>query len=294
MVCSAAARAVAPAKSDAGTKLVLLGTTGAPYFIPERKMIGQAVVIDGRVYLIDAGYGVAGRMVEAHLPFEKVAGIFVTHMHADHIADFPIIAEQIAMSQGISPVGVFGPEGIRATCSGALETFTETFKARQMMMQGIPAPSDRFAVTQIAANGVIFQDDRVEVSALAVPHPPIPSYAYRFDSQDRSIVFSGDTRMFEGLAEFAKGADVLVHEAIYLPGFAAPPYNMPEAMVKMATSVHTTPEQAGQIAQQAGVKTLVLSHLIPGQTTTPDSVWHSEAAKHFKGRIIVGHDLMVI
>jgi ribonuclease BN (tRNA processing enzyme) len=87
---------------------------------------------------------------------------------------------------------------------------------------------------------------------------------------------------------------VLVHEAIYLPGFAAPPYNMPEPMQKMATTVHTTPEQAGRIAQEAGVKTLVLSHLIPGESTTADEVWRAEAAKHFTGKIIVGHDLMVI
>jgi len=284
----------ARAGATAGTKLVLLGTTGAPYFIPERKMNGQAIVIDGRVYVIDAGYGVVGRMTEAKLDFANFAGIFLTHLHSDHIPDYPMLVCEIAQTRGISPVAAFGPEGMRQVHDGALQVFGEHFSHRQEMMRGLTPPDQRFAVTQISQDGVIYQDGSVKVTALAVPHFKIPSYAYRFDSRDRSIVISGDTRAFDGLVSLAKGADVLVHEAIYLPGFAGPPYNMPEQMVKMAATVHTTPEQAGQIAQQAGVKTLVLSHLIPGESTTPDEVWRSEAAKHFSGRIIVGHDLMVI
>jgi ribonuclease BN (tRNA processing enzyme) len=294
LLASCAVARAAPPSLAAETKLVLLGTTGAPYFIPERKMIGSALVIDGRVYLIDVGYGVVGRMTEAKLAFGDVAGIFITHLHSDHISDYPMLAYEIAQARGISPVRVFGPEGIRQTHAGSLEAFSEDFTQRAAMMRGLTPPDQRFVVTQVSQDGVIFQDDHVKVTALKVPHPPIPSYAYRFDSHDRSIVFSGDTRAFDPLADLARGADVLVHEAIYLPGFAGPPYNMPEPMLKMATTVHTTPEQAGRIAQQAGVKTLVLSHLIPGESTTADEVWRAEAAKHFTGKIIVGHDLMVI
>jgi ribonuclease BN (tRNA processing enzyme) len=273
---------------------VLLGTTGGPFFIPERKMTGQAIVIDGRVYMIDVGYGVVGRMTEAKLAFGDVGGIFITHLHSDHVADYPMLAYEIAHRRGISPVPVFGPEGIQRTHAGALQVFSEDFARRADMMRGLTPPGERFGVTEISKDGLIYQDDRVKVTALAVPHPPIPSYAYRFDSRDRSIVISGDTSAFDSLANLAKGAEILVHEAIYLPGFASPPYNMPDQMLKMATTVHTTPEQAGQIAQKAGVKTLVLSHLIPGENTTADDVWRAEAAKHFTGNIIVGHDLMVI
>ena len=278
----------------AGTKLVLLGTTGAPYFIPERKMNGQAIVIDGRVYVIDVGYGVVGRMTEAELDFSEVAGIFLTHLHSDHIPDYPMLVYEIAHARGIDPVGVFGPEGMQQVHTGALQVFGEDFVRRPEMMRGLTPPDQRFTVTQISQDGAIYQDDSVKVTALAVPHFTIPSYAYRFDSRDRSIVISGDTKAFKPLANLAKGADILVHEAIYLPGFAGPPYNMPEPMLRMATTVHTTPEQAGQIAQEAGVKTLVLSYLIPGESTTPDEIWRAEAAKHFTGNIIVGHDLMVI
>jgi ribonuclease BN (tRNA processing enzyme) len=257
-------------------------------------MDGQAIVVDGHIYLIDAGYGVVGRMVEAKLAFDKVAGIFITHMHSDHVSDYPMLAYEIAHVPATTPVPVFGPEGIQQTHAGALEVFREDFTQRAAMLRGLTPPEKRFTVTQVSKDGPIYQDDRVKVTALAVPHPPIPTYAYRFDSRDRSIVISGDTSAFDPLANLAKGADVLVHEAIYLPGFAGPPYNMPEPMLKMATTVHTTPEQAGAIAQKAGVKTLVLSHLIPGEDTTTDDIWRAEAAKHFTGKIIVGHDLMVI
>jgi ribonuclease BN (tRNA processing enzyme) len=293
LAASAVARAV-PLSGETGTKLVLLGTTGGPFFIPQRKMDGQAIVIDGHVYVIDAGYGIVGRMVEAKLPFADVAGIFITHMHSDHISDYPMLAYQVEQARAMTTVSVFGPEGIREAHAGAFLTFQEDFTQRAAMLRGLLPPEKRFAVTQISKDGVIYQDERVKVTALAVPHPPIPSYAYRFDSRDRSIVISGDTSASDALADLAKGADILVHEAIYLPGFAGPPYNMPEPMLKMATTVHTTPEQAGQIAQKAGVKTLVLSHLIPGENTTTDDVWRAEAAKHFTGKIIVGHDLMVI
>jgi ribonuclease BN (tRNA processing enzyme) len=289
----AVARAGVPG-GEAGTRLVLLGTTGGPYFIPQRKMNGQAIVIDGHVYVIDAGYGIVGRMVEARLPFSDVAGVFITHLHSDHISDYPMLAYQIELARASTTVPVFGPAGIREAHAGAFQTFNEDFTTRAPLLRGLLPPEKRFAVTQISKDGVIYQDDRVKVTALAVPHPPIPSYAYRFDSRDRSIVISGDTRASDALADLARGADILVHEAIYLPGFAAPPYNMPAPMVEMATTVHTTPEQAGQIAQKAGVKTLVLSHLIPGESTVADDVWRAEAAKHFTGRIIVGHDLMVI
>lgn len=278
----------------AGTSLVLLGTTGAPYFIPGRKMCGQAIVIDSRVYVIDVGYGVVGQMAQAKLAFGNVAGIFLTHMHADHMADYPMLVYEIGFGHGIDPVAVRGPEGVNQTHAGALGVFSGALASRAAMMQGMTPLDRRFALTQLSRNGVIYEDDHVKVTALKVPHPPIPSYAYRFDSRDRSIVISGDTSYFEPLAALAKDADILVHEAIYLPGFAGPPYNMPDTMVKMATTVHTTPEQAGQIAQRAGVKTLVLSHLIPGESTTTDDIWRAEAAKHYGGKIIVGHDLMII
>jgi ribonuclease BN (tRNA processing enzyme) len=143
------------------------------------------------------------------------------------------------------------------------------------------------------------QDERVKVTAALVQHPPVtPAFAYRFDCPDRSIVFSGDTRPSENLVALARGADVLVHEVMYLPALDKLIASEPNAkrLREHLLASHTTTEQVGRIATEAGVKTLVLTHFVPGggYPPIPDEVWHDAVAPHFKGRLIVGHDLLEI
>ena len=156
---------------------------------------------------------------------------------------------------------------------------------------------------EVSAAGPVTQDDNVKVSAIIVEHPPVkPALAYRFDFKDRSIAFSGDTAPFEGVAKMARGADVLVHEAMYVPGIETyirreiakgRPIKFEDLMAHMKAD-HTPVEDVGRIAQEAGVKTLVLSHLIPAVDTISDETWRAPAEKYFKGEIIVGKDLMVV
>jgi ribonuclease BN (tRNA processing enzyme) len=142
------------------------------------------------------------------------------------------------------------------------------------------------------------QNDEVKVTSCRVRHPPIAqSYAYRFDAEDRSVVISGDTAYAPELAEFAKGADVLVHEVMYLPGIEKRIKQSPNAkrLREHLMAAHTLPEDVGRIAAQAEVKTLVLSHFVPGDDPSiTDEQWSEGVRKYFKGRIIVGKDLMEI
>jgi ribonuclease BN (tRNA processing enzyme) len=149
----------------------------------------------------------------------------------------------------------------------------------------------------------VTQDDNVKVSAIIVEHPPVkPALGYRFDFKDRSIVFSGDTAPSEAVAKMAKSADVLVHEAMYVPALETymrgeiakgRPVNFEDFMAH-AIADHTPVEDVGRIAKEAGVKTLVLSHLAPAIGSISDDTWRAAAAKYFKGEIIVGKDLMVV
>jgi ribonuclease BN (tRNA processing enzyme) len=131
-----------------------------------------------------------------------------------------------------------------------------------------------------------------------VRHPPIrQAYAYRFDAKDRSVVISGDTAYVPGLATFARGADVLVHEVMYLPGVENLIRRLPNAkrLREHLMAAHTLPEDVGRIAQQAGVNILVLSHFVPGDDPSiTDEQWAEGARRYFKGRIIVGKDLLEI
>jgi ribonuclease BN (tRNA processing enzyme) len=139
------------------------------------------------------------------------------------------------------------------------------------------------------------QDDRVKVTAALVKHPPVaPAFAYRFDCPDRSIVFSGDTAPSEALVKLAKGADVLVHEVIYAPAIDRIAAAEPNAKTLKAhlLAAHTPAEEVGRIATEAGVKTLVLSHFVPGGPGITDDQWEAAVRPHFSGRIVVGRDLM--
>jgi ribonuclease BN (tRNA processing enzyme) len=140
------------------------------------------------------------------------------------------------------------------------------------------------------------EDDRVRVSATLVQHAPaFPALAYRFDTDAGSVVFSGDTGPSENLVELARGADVLVHEAIdtewaerLLP---SPRTAEQEALFRHLVDAHTAVEQVAPIACAAGVGTLVLSPLIPGNW--PEERWE-RARGAFPGRFVVGHDLAVV
>jgi ribonuclease BN (tRNA processing enzyme) len=124
------------------------------------------------------------------------------------------------------------------------------------------------------------------VTAFAVDHRPVvPAFGYRFDSGGRSIVVSGDTRPTPNLVKFARGADVLVLEA-YLPEHFLK-VDTPEVAARLM-HYHTSAEEAGQIAAAAGVKTLVLTHLIPAGA---EETFRERAGRAFKGKIVVGSDL---
>jgi ribonuclease BN (tRNA processing enzyme) len=141
-----------------------------------------------------------------------------------------------------------------------------------------------------------FEDDRVRVSATLVEHAPVwPAFAYRFDTDDGSIVFSGDTARSENLIKLAKGADVLVHEVIVtseiLRRFPMPRSAADEGLMQHLLTAHTQVEEVGAIAEAAGVKKLVLSHIVPGNATREQLL---PAGKGFSGELVIGRDLMQI
>lgn len=143
----------------------------------------------------------------------------------------------------------------------------------------------------------VFRDDRVTVTATLVQHGLVfPNYAYRFDTADGSVVFSGDTAVSANLVRMARDADILVHEAIdpsWIAKIVGPePWDArQQALADQLQNTHVTPAQAGEVATQAGVETLVLSHLVPGDA--PRDHWLG-AAETFAGKLVVGEDLQEI
>ena len=125
----------------------------------------------------------------------------------------------------------------------------------------------------------------------------MPAFGYRFDTPDRSIVISGDTRPSDNLLRLAQDADVLVHDAVFPSAVDRLVGNVPNAtrLKESILSHHTSAEDAGRIAQAARVKVLVLSHLVPPDDPgVTEQMWLDAAGKHFSGRIVVGKDLLEV
>jgi ribonuclease BN (tRNA processing enzyme) len=143
---------------------------------------------------------------------------------------------------------------------------------------------------------VIYPEDDhgVQVSAVLVQHAPVfPAMGYRFDTPRGSVAFSGDTGMCENVARLARDADVLVHEVIDMEHMGALLKHLPnyESVRNHLASSHSAPEEVGAIAKRAGVGTLVLSHLVPGDADLHEDEWEQRVRDHFDGDIVCGVDL---
>lgn len=274
-------------------KLVLLGTAGGPRPVLNRSAPAQAVIHNGDVHVVDCGNGVARQMAIAGIPRDRLTGIYITHHHADHMLDvgaLPLLAWTDGRN---SHMDVFGPPGTAAILDNFFQMTAAELEARTATTGRTPLPS-LVATTDLPRSGVVSESGGLRVTAQEVDHQPFEvALAYKFEADGQSIVISGDTAFSPALIEFATGADVLVHEAIYPDALGAQLEGARAATLRQhLVSCHTTAEEVGIVARDAGVRTLVLSHLVPGSDVVTDDMWREAAALHFDGEIIVGRDLM--
>jgi len=298
---SAADKAKAALKDAKGTKLVILGTGGGPVAGRARKMTSHVMLSNGAAYLLDCGLGVTDSFAQTGIPFSALRSIFITHHHADHNVEYgPLLVVGWIQSMPLS-VRAFGPPPLQAMTRDFLHAYKTTidFWAEDYKMN----PLGMIEVGEVSGAGAVMQDENVKVSAILVEHPPVkPALGYRFDFHDRSIAFSGDTAPREEVARMAKGADVLVHEAMYAPAVESYARAMIaggrqlnfDAFMAHMKADHTPLEDVGRIVAEAGVKTLVLSHLSPALDSISDETWRTPVAKSFKGEIIVAGDFTVL
>lgn len=275
-------------KSLLAITAILLGT-GNPRPNTEHAGAATAIVAGNEWFVVDAGRGATMRIAGTDLKYENFRAVFLTHLHSDHTAGLPdLFITSWQFGRKTTPLQLYGPEGTQALSDAMLKFFAYDIHIRRDVVEKHPAAGATIS-THVVRQGVIYNDGKVKVTAFAVDHRPVePAFGYRFDSGGKSIVVSGDTRPSDNLVKFAKGADVLIHEA-YLPEFLDR-VDTPAVSARLK-SYHTSAEEAGEIATRAGVKTLVLTHLIPPGA---DDTFRQRASKTFHGRLIVGKDLEVI
>ncbi len=279
------------------TRLILLGTAGGPRPRKTRASPSQVIFVNNTAYVVDCGNGVAIQLVRAGLPLSAIRHIFITHHHSDHNADYGNLL-LLAWASGLqNRVDTWGPPPLARMTSAFFEMNAYDINTRILDEGRVPLVPLVHS-HEFTESGIVMKDDTVTVTCVLVDHPPvIPAFAYRFDSRDRSIVISGDTRPSDALIRLAQGADILVHSVLYPSAVDRLVAPLPNAVaLKKSILGHQTPvEDAGRVAQAAGVKTLVLSHFVPAEDSSlTDQMWLDGARKTYKGQIIIGRDLLEI
>ncbi|MGY2994899.1 ribonuclease BN (tRNA processing enzyme) [Mesorhizobium sp. URHB0026] len=278
-------------------RLVLLGSKGGPALRPRGPWPSSSLLeIGGRAVVVDCGLGVTRGLVDAGVSLKVLDLIFITHLHSDHVLELgPLI--HTAWTAGLAtPVTVFGPPGVghywRRFCQ-AMEFDIEI----RIADEGRPDIRELVSVDEFGQGHVVEQRG-LTVTALRVDHPPVTDcFALRFEHGGKSVVFSADTAFFPPLAHFAEGADILVHEAMLEEGIerlVARTGNGARLREHLLSS-HSFAEEAGRIARDAGIKRLVLNHLIPADDAEIGELdWIAAVRKTWAGDLTIARDGLVV
>ena len=303
-------RVAAQTAPATGTQLMTLGTAGGPLPRANRAQSSNLLVVNGALYLIDAGGSVTSRVVQSAHDFRKIGKIFITHPHSDHTAGLATLMVSQWEYQRAEPTDIYGG-GVESLVKGALAYLAPNAEIR--WAEGKKRPmADTFKGHDIEA-GIIYQDANIKVTAVENTHfrfepgtPPYgkyKSFSYRFDTLDRSFLFTGDTGWSDAVIDLARGADVLVTEVTDTDdviglmkrngAWQAKTESEQKGWLRHMHEEHVTPEEVGRLAAQAGVKTVVMTHLSPSPDPNDDFARYAIAAKkHFSGPILIAKDLM--
>lgn len=293
-----------------GLHLYLCGT-GSPLPDPDRAGPCAAVIAGNRLYVVDIGEGGARNIQLARIPLARLEGLFLTHFHSDHIDGLgPLMLLRWTQGAAQTPLAVHGPSGLEAVIAGfnaAYETDhgyrTAHHGARIVPPSGAGATALPFALPPADGSAVlVFERDGLRVSAFRVDHRPVsPAVGYRFDYKGRSVVITGDTGPTPAVARNARGADLLLHEALQprmtaqlTDALAARGQANTAQITRDILNYHASPEDAARAAQRAGVAHLILTHLVP---PLPSAYFYpvflGDAPDLFDGPITVGEDGML-
>ncbi|WP_340302907.1 MBL fold metallo-hydrolase [Roseobacter sp. HKCCD7870] len=280
-------------------KVVLMGVKGGPAIRPNGPMPTSSLLeIAGRSCVVDCGLGVSKGLVQTGLSLKSLDLIFITHLHSDHILELGGLIHTAWTSGLATPVHVYGPIGIGAVWEGFLAALAFDIDLR-IDDEGRPDLRGLVTITEYDEGIVANLPNGLVVRALRVDHPPIiDCFALRFDSPDWSVCFSADTAYFPPLADFARGCDLLIHEAMLEAGVDRLVARTTGDGAKLKAHIaraHTEARDAAEIAQAAGVPRLALHHLVPADDPeiTTDH-WRAACANAFSGEIIIGYDGCVI
>jgi len=290
------------------TRLITLGTVAGPPPRPHRAQSSNLLIVNGTLYVVDAGDGATRRITKAGFNVRDVGTIFITHHHDDHTAGLGTLMSVAWDNQRTKPINVYGPPRTEDLVKAAVQYFSISAEIR-IADGGRTIPINQLFFGHDVGTGVIYQDANIKVTAIENTHfdfHKLPasarhkSYSYRFDTPGRVIVFTGDTGPNDVLAELAKGADLLISEAnsveqrmqdLLRSGQWQVMTPDEQARIKQQMAQgHLSTEDVGKMATRAGVKTVVLTHLT-WKADDDYASWVDEVKKHFSGPVFIARDL---
>jgi ribonuclease Z len=219
-----------------------------------------------------------------------LTAVFLTHLHSDHVTDLnDIVTSRWIMSFQPNPLSVFGPPGTEALLGSVEAMLGPDIGYRLAHHDDLTWPPSS-VVTEVEG-GVVFEQSGVTVTAAPTDHAPVrPTVGYRIDDGGRSVVIAGDTVPCPGLDELSRGADVLVHTVVRRD--LIEPIGLPR--LTDVLDYHSSVEDAAATASRAGVRTLVLTHLVPAPTPGTEQEWLDRAGAHFDGEVVLATDLATV
>lgn len=276
----------------AQTRVIMLGS-GSPNADPDRSGPAEAVLVNGQAYLVDGGVGVvrraaaAARMGYPALRVTRLDRVFITHLHSDHTLGYPDLILTPWVLGRSQPLEAYGPRGLQAMTRDILAAWAQDIAVRTRGLEHASSTGYHVVVHEIRP-GVVYHDANVTVTAFLVHHGTfVPAYGYRFQTADRTIVFSGDTSPTEAVVKACDGCDLLFHEVYNARGIELHnPRSLPYYQ-----SFHTSAQELGRIATAAHPKLLVLYHqLFEG---LPESDLLNQLRAVYKGPFVSSRDLDV-
>lgn len=304
---SALAQRIASTGAPDRTEILFLGTAGGPLLRADRSEPATLLIVDGRAYLIDCGIGTMRRMIEAGIASENIRTLFLTHLHADHdlgLAD--VMGNDFLAARSGQTIDIYGPPQTKELVDAAFHYITLGFTAFAAEGIGNGASRRPFVAHEIQHDGLVYQDDKIRVTAAENTHYALmPAQyrqqmkSYRIETPHGVVVFTGDTGPSDAVTRLASGADVLVSEVQDLNAIMKLVNRMAEqnhwpperaaGLLRHMRQEHIEEEEVGNMATKARVKSVVLYHYNPPSANP--AAYVSAVKNSFAGPVFASADL---
>lgn len=290
---------------DDGLHVALCGA-GGPMPAPKASGPCVAVVAGEQLFLVDSGTNGPRNLQVLGYPLGRLSGVFLSHFHSDHIDGLGELATiRWATGNEVTPLPVYGPEGVEQVVAGFNAAYAQDFIYRNAHHSDGVAPMSAAGMTAkpfvTPANGeltIVYEGGGLVVEALRVDHEPVsPAVGYRFSYGGRTLLISGDTSKSDNISRFAKGIDLLVHEALspeligMMEKTAKDLGN--DTLAKIMFDVpdyHASPREAAETARDAGVGHLLYYHVVPPIIVPGQETLWLNGSEDISPDLTVGYD----